>query len=108
MEIHDEVMPRMGEMNNLRKKLEEASVNIELTREERSALQTGAQNIAIADSLMWAWMYDYKRPSNEDEAAIIEYLEGEKKKVEGVRDAMVEAINEGNSLLNKYGPKNEE
>ena len=108
MEIHDEVMPRMGEMNNLRKKLEEASVNIELTREERQALQDGAQNIVIADSLMWAWMYDYKRPSNEDEAEIIEYLESEKKKVEGVRDAMLEAIAEGDELLNKYGSADEE
>ena len=104
MEIHDEVMPKMGELNNLRKSLLHADSTLNLDANAHSELSKAVADLEIADSLMWAWMYEYKRPSDTVESVIVEYLESEKVRVTEVKDAILQSMQHAEGLLEEYKP----
>ena len=95
MDIHDEVMPRMPELNNLQKRLETMAAN----DSSNELIITAISDLRKADSLMWAWMYQYKRPEGDDTEAILKYLEGEKVKVTAVKEAMISSMDNARQII---------
>ena len=99
MEVHDEVMPKMGELNNTRKKLELAS---ESESQYAESIETAIAHLNEADSLMWDWMHNYQRPDYEADLDIARtYLENEMKRVEVMKEKMLSSIDDGSALLQK-------
>ena len=93
MEVHDEVMPRMGELytwkTRLKSKLDSASVS-EKRREE---LVVTINKIDSAYQGMMTWMHQYNPvPDSVNHERAREYLENEMQKIKKVRNDIVEAI----------------
>lgn len=94
MDIHDEVMPRMEELYNLKKDLGEKIKNTPgLVEEERKKLE---QRIIVIDSvskMMMDWMHEFNPlPDSTDQEAAREYLESEMEKIKKVKEAMLETL----------------
>ena len=98
--LHDEVMPFMGEMHALEKALRKQA---RVTKDSAEQYVKVANELQIADSLMWDWMYAYKSPlklkdslSNEK---ILEYLNAEKIRAGRVNSSMKTGMDKARSLL---------
>lgn len=94
MDIHDEVMPRMEELYNLKKDLKEKIANTPaLVEGERKKLE---QRILVIDSvskMMMDWMHEFNPlPDSTDREVAREYLEGEMEKIKKVKEAMLETL----------------
>lgn len=87
MSIHDEVMPKMGTLMNLKKQLKVKVNELDSGSNKRDSLTLLIQGLEEADEEMMQWMRNYKKPSEEmsDEHAI-EYLKQEKNKIEEVKE----------------------
>jgi hypothetical protein len=104
MAIHDEVMPKMSDMNriarNLRAYLEE---HPDLPVEQKQPVETAIASLDEAGESMMDWMAGYgdlTRSFQEMEAAaVMQALEKEKEKIAGVRDAMLSSMKTGEQLL---------
>ncbi len=57
--------------------------------------------LSAGDSLMWQWMHNYRKPENAPLDSIQAYLESEKARIAQVRDVMIEAIKNAESLVQK-------
>ncbi len=87
MVVHDEVMPKMSDINRAKKKLrkiKDPSLN-----EDVLTLLTDLEN---ADEAMMSWMHDYKKPSGEDLEAAKKYLNDQLVKITEVKDVMLSSI----------------
>jgi len=99
MAIHDEAMPRMGEVNAAKKEMRAL-----LSQTKDSA--TVAEIIDIIDYLdaadegMYAWMDAYKLP--QEEAKKKSYLQRELKKVNKVKLDIDESIKQANEYLKNH------
>ncbi len=91
MEIHDEVMPEMGPMRKLRKKLKKIG-------SEDPQVAKAINKLLAADEFMMDWMADYKIPEGSDSIKS-KYLDGELKKVNELKAAMLEAISNAESTI---------
>ncbi|MAT53636.1 MAG: hypothetical protein CMN32_04090 [Saprospirales bacterium] len=111
MEIHDAVMPKMGEINRLQRELrkwKEAHPDAEpATKEE--ILKT-LDWLTKADEGMMDWMAGFSQPANLRDSlsheAIMEYLAGEQKKVQVVYDDINGSIAAAKALLEKLNEEN--
>lgn len=102
-DVHDEVMPKMGEVMNLRKKvLEKAS-----TMEEAKAneLRDLAKELNDASNQMMTWMRDWSKNSGQymemqnGADAQKTYLAGEMEKVQEVKKAINESLERAKAAL---------
>ncbi|MDH5610022.1 MAG: hypothetical protein OEY56_11140 [Cyclobacteriaceae bacterium] len=99
--VHDEVMPKMGEMRSTSKSLRS------LAGEKLSATDTlGAASLTqAADALdaanqsMMDWMHNFDPNYTGTQEEVIGYFTDEKTKITGVRDEMNQALEKGKSLL---------
>ncbi|MEL6122452.1 MAG: hypothetical protein AAFR14_01920 [Bacteroidota bacterium] len=96
MDIHDEVMPQMKDIHQLRKKLRK----IEGAASNES-IQDMLLELQKADDQMMDWMADFKRPKEGDSNAM-SYLNTEMSKIEKVRDNMLSTIANGQEILQSY------
>ncbi len=106
MEVHDEVMPKMADLNNIIKRLKTSREDIEESAEMTAEIQTAIADLVAADSLMWDWMYNYKRPDYEgdlDSARM--YLVSEQERVTVVKESMLSSMERGEQLLEKLSDK---
>lgn len=105
MNTHDEVMPRMGTIQQLKKSLSNYSAQIvdgevsppEGTLKRISELQT---KLDEADELMRDWMHNFdaqKALSKPEDA--LSYLKQEQKRIEMVSTSMQESIAEAEAFL---------
>jgi len=107
MEVHDEVMPRIGEIYTLKKDLQAQHKTMALDTLADSLALQGLQmvirDLQAADSLMMDWMseLDMEAEHSQEMAAAIAYYEEEKKKIDAVREKMLQSIENGQSKLNK-------
>lgn len=109
--IHDEVMPQMGEIMDLKKGLTKEIAKLDSLQQEGASSTTLAQErqqaldltsrLSRADSLMMGWMYEYKGdsakalPANE----ALEYFRLEKDKIVTVQEATNRSIQEAREFL---------
>lgn len=91
MDIHDEVMPKMQDIYELKRKLQDslavASEDKKIAYEQRIAA------LDSADHLMMDWMHKFNPlPDSADQEEAREYLESEMEKIKKVKEAMLEVI----------------
>lgn len=105
MAIHDEVMPKMGEINRLKRTikraLEEDQSALEATTAEK--MKTALIQLEAADSLMMEWMASFnpgfeKAKKAADESIVMDFLTNERERISTVRDRMLESIKSGREL----------
>lgn len=93
--IHDEVMPKMGELRKASKDLRLAA-EVDSTKSDWLAT---ADRISSANESMMVWMRGFEPNYEGTEAEIVIYLEDQKVKIAKVRDEMNSALAEGKDLL---------
>ena len=99
MVIHDEVMPRLGELNKDKKGLQSILKN---TSDEsvKIILLEAIAALEKADEGMMDWMAEYKLPS--DPPAQEVYLKNEMVRITKVKTDMLESMQNAKSLNAKY------
>jgi hypothetical protein len=111
MAIHDEVMPRMEEIMQLKgqvsdqlNKLDSTAKTAKLTAPLQDRLNEGIminKSLSEADSLMSEWMYQYKADTLKslDESKATEYLNLEKEKISRVKEKTNQSIDRAKMYL---------
>jgi hypothetical protein len=99
--VHDEAMEKMQDIYNLqqelKKKIEQTK---DLSAEKMFKLNQSITRLDSANDAMMKWMRSYNPlPDSADREAAREYLETEMEKIRKVREAMIEAVNNGRSQL---------
>ena len=107
LDIHDEVMPKMGDLNNNRKKLIKRLYTRDSV-EYGMRIRESVDNLEEADSLMWDWMHNYSRPSYDKDLDSVEaYLNAELVKVKVMREKFFSGLSESEALLKELNLKDE-
>lgn len=95
MEIHDEVMPKMGELyrhkKRLTQKLDSAST------EQKQKIEVAIQELDSAMTGMNVWMRQYK-PDSADVEKAQEYFDSEMKKVSKVKDDILKSLEDASKF----------
>ncbi len=103
--IHDEVMPKMGELKTMRKGILEISESLHQEDSVSNAekirnLESLAERMDKAFDGMFVWMRQYKAGSEDmSEKEYREYLLDQKEKVEKVNADIKATMNEARSIL---------
>lgn len=94
MGIHDDVMPRMGEIARLKRELQEQLNSPALPSESRRVILIATiQKLDSANQAMMNWMHRYSPlPDSTDEEQARAYLLSEKERIILVKNTMLEAI----------------
>jgi hypothetical protein len=97
MDIHDEVMPRMEDLYNMKKDIEERLSNPSgLAADQRKNLEKKVAQIDSVSKLMMDWMHEFNPPPDSaDSEEKRAYLERELERVRLVKQAMLETIEQG-------------
>lgn len=99
MVIHDDVMPKMTDINRAKKKLRKLKDG---TNEELITLQI--EQLDAADEAMMSWMHEFDAPELPSLAENLDYLNKEKTKIQEVSDQMLLSLKEADMLIKTYTP----
>lgn len=102
MAIHDEVMPQMSKLYNLKKSLAEKTETLGDSAPDmatRTQIEAAMQLLEKADEGMMNWMRNFEDPGDSDVEKATAYLEKEKEKVLEVQQWMNEGIQAAELLL---------
>lgn len=95
MDIHDEVMPSMGELNRLKRELKEKIENSpDLVADKKKEVEETILLIDSASKAMMVWMREFS-PEDYTEGELTEYLKSEMKRVQQVKETMLDALEKG-------------
>ena len=108
MVVHDEVMPKMGHINKLRRTLVKHLKNNEaVPAETKNLVEENIKFLENADEGMMDWMAEYKKPSklrdDKTHEEILAYLESERPKVEKVKADILNSIAQAEELIKTLG-----
>lgn len=103
MELHDELMPKMEEIYNLKKEVQdELAKTPEMVAEKKQELEKTISYLDSANNQMMDWMHKFNPlPDSTDQEAAREYLETEMEKIRKVKDIMAEAIDKAKEEMKK-------
>lgn len=96
--IHDEVMPKMGDMHVARKNLRKVLSSTE-DEKLKSKIMEMISDLESADEGMMEWMNNWKVPENEPDKTA--YLLEEKDKITKVKIDMISSLKNANSFIAK-------
>ncbi len=101
MEIHDAVMPKMSDLNRVKRKLKDfIETNTSFSEPEKEKINITIDEIISAENAMMDWMKAYKAPKASDPPEKVkEYLKDEKTRITDVNDQMLQTLKNGESLL---------
>ena len=102
MKVHDQVMPKMGELQELKKKAARMADSLEERGDSALAatMDTTEVHLERGHESMMNWMRNYKQPADSIKAAdAIDYLEGQKEKVKAMRETMMGALEQARGRL---------
>ena len=103
MAVHDEVMPKMGEINSLRKKLLQLKESETMSEDDKAVISESISYLEQSDDAMMEWMGTYKQPSKlrkeKSHEEILVYLKNEKVKIEQVKYDILSSISAAQALL---------
>ena len=100
MAIHDEVMPKIGDLRKMRMELESLSDSLMATDSTRAMeLSSLAADISDASEGMMVWMRNYEPEFEGTEEEIKAYLEGQKVSIQKVKEDMLESMESGAQAL---------
>jgi hypothetical protein len=97
MVIHDDVMPKMTDINRAKKKLRKLKDG---TNDELITLQI--EQLDAADEAMMSWMHEFDSPELPTLEENLEYLNAEKDKIQAVSDQMLQSLKEADLLIKTY------
>ena len=98
--IHDEVMPKMGELRRARKDLMLQADSLTESNPERAAiLNAAADELGSANDGMMQWMRAYEPEFEGTEEEIREYLEAQKTSIQEVKENMLGSLEKGREIL---------
>lgn len=97
--IHDEVMPKMGDLHVAKKGLRKMIKSGAHKPIEKDILQL-ISNLEAADEGMMDWMHNWKVPAEDPEMTA--YLKEEKVKITQVKNDMNSSLDEANKFLTKW------
>jgi hypothetical protein len=98
--IHDEVMPKMGELRRTRKDLLlQADSLMESDPDRAAMLTTVADEIADANESMMEWMRAFEPEFEGTDEEIRQYLEDQKIAIQEVKENMNGALAKGKDVL---------
>ena len=89
MAIHDEVMPLMSDMQQLRGQLTSRMNGLDSL--DQIPIREAVQDLQKGEDMMWDWMNQYKKPNLETDTARA-YLEHQKSAINQVAEQMKQAI----------------
>ena len=99
-ELHDEVMPKMGDLRRVRKSLMLLADSVQATDSLRaSVLLTASNDLAAANEGMMEWMRNFDPDFEGTEAEILKYLTDQKAAIEQVNLNMKESLKRGEAIL---------
>lgn len=113
MDIHDEVMPKMETIVKLTTllslkikqldSLQQEGVSSNTFAEQRIKAVDLQQQLALSDSLMMEWMYNYKGDSAKalDKEKALDYFKKEMTEIVGLREKTFRTIQEAEAFLKK-------
>jgi hypothetical protein len=103
IKIHDEVMPKLQEISNLKGKVEEKITEFEGIDQEDARLNTLREqlvNLDEADQSMMDWMHNFKTTYDGwTHKETMEYLQKEKERIRKTGELVDESIASARSLL---------
>lgn len=102
MAIHDEVMPKMGDIHLAKKELRKLLIDIDHDS-LKTVVTTLISNLEVADEGMMEWMHQWKVPANEEEKNA--YFLAEKEKITKVKEDMLTSLENANNYLAKSTQK---
>ena len=100
--IHDEVMPKMGDMYKARKKLRTIMKETK-DESEKSIIIKLINDLENADEGMMTWMHEWKVPDEDPEKT--NYLLQEKEKITKVKIDMLSSLENALLYIEKNGQK---
>jgi hypothetical protein len=94
MDIHDEVMPRMEDLYNIKKDIEERLKDTKgLAAGQKEKLQKKLAQVDSVSKLMMTWMHEFNPPPDSaDKAQTQAYLKSELERIKIVKQAMLKTI----------------
>jgi hypothetical protein len=95
MDIHDEVMPKMGELYRQKKRLTQKLDSA--TTEQKQKIELAIQELDSAMTGMNVWMRQYE-PDSADVEKAEEYFDGEMKKVSKVKDDILKSLDDASKF----------
>lgn len=100
MALHDDVMPKMSELNYTKKNLLVLVDSLKSTDSTQAAIYyQAAQNITSANSGMREWMQNYNPNFDGSYDEVMEYLNEKKVSIEQVKKDMEGSLLKGRDLL---------
>ena len=99
-EIHDEVMPKIEDLYNVKKELQEKIAKTpDMVAEKKQEIESVMLKLDSASNAMMDWMHDFKPlPDSADQEKAREYLETEIDRIKKVRDMMNESLEKAKSF----------
>lgn len=102
MVVHDEVMPRMSDINALSKQMEAMAGDTTLKGDLRDSARKALYDLQAADKAMWDWMYGIRQlpdlRTEKKHEEILQYLRDETGKIAEVKNAMLGSIEAAEAL----------
>ena len=102
IEIHDEVMPKMRDIRQLKKKLTSIS-----SAEQNKDVKLALQQLEDAHDAMMDWMAQFKMPKNVEKSQSMDYLRGQMVSVNDMKAKMLDAIENANELNRQLNLENQ-
>ena len=102
IEIHDEVMPKMRDIRQLKKKLKSIS-----SAEQNKDVKLALQQLEDAHDAMMDWMAQFKMPKNVEKSQSMDYLRGQMVSVNDMKAKMLDAIENANELNRQLNLENQ-
>ena len=103
MDIHDEVMPKMGELYKLKTELQnEIATTPDMVIERKKQLEAVISNLDSANNAMMDWMHKFNPlPDSVDQEKAREYLESEIERIKKVKELTNESIEKAEAEIRK-------
>ena len=99
MAVHDKVMPEMGTIHRLRKKLKQRLSDGIEDPALKEKIQATIKTLDDADEGMMSWMAAFKMPKEDSNAAKLNYLKEQQLQIAKVKEDILNAIEMAKSLV---------
>ncbi len=99
MDIHDEVMPKMGDLRKASKSLMMKAETLDSSA--AAELKIIADDIEAANEFMMEWMRQYEPDLEGSEAEVLEYYKEQREGIQEVKERMLNALEKGQKALSE-------
>ncbi len=102
MAVHDEVMPLISNMKKDKRELLSIKEKAETPPEQIQQIEEAVDLLTQGDSLMFAWMENFKMPEeNTPKKEVLSYLASEKIKIQSVSNTMKDGMEKAKNILSE-------